>query len=305
MGVQAVGNLPLNHYFNEIPEKSASSLRCKALALNVLEKISWVAFLAIMATIFTVSYAGISLTGNLPLILVAMVLFTPIFAVGASQFNIMSSGYAQKAAIEEGVTNELKLIAKWKTPEIEQFIREQGLHLDLIPLDALKQKNENEPLCALLPLIARFNFLHRLENDTERASKEKLAHRIEDEIAEAETEREKPIEESQKRLIRLANRQIAWRQHELEAIPRGLDAAVMLHIIQNPTLLDLTLTKIGEFRAKSYDERMFDRHFAPINDEYFAFHKDLHRPSLTLAEIEQDMAPRALRLKLFPLAIRI
>src|SRR3990167_8870746 len=120
-------HIALNHYLHEMPATSASRLRNKALAINVLEKISWVAFFAIMAAIFTVSYAGLSLTGSLPLVLVSMALCSPLLGLAASQLNTWSFGYAKKAELEEGVNTDLKAIAHWKTREIEGFFREHNL----------------------------------------------------------------------------------------------------------------------------------------------------------------------------------
>lgn len=273
--------LRLNHYSCEIPEKTAAGLRRKEFMFKTLEKISWVAFVAIIATVFTISYAGIAMTGNLPLVLVGMSLISPVLGLVATQLNLKATGYAKRAEIEEGVAKELRAIG---VDQIQDFLRENGLNSNLEP-------------SLLLPLIARFNYLHKLSVNTERASREKLTRSIENDIVQAEARLGKPIEENQKRFIRLANRQIAWNQHEQEAIPRALDAAVMLQIIQNPTL-ELSLADIGHFLAKSFEERAFDRQFEPRNDDYFRF-RTAGRQPLTLAEIEQDMSPRALRLKLF------
>lgn len=290
MSVQAPASPRLNHYFYEVPEKTAASLNRKALAFSVLEKISWVAFVAIIAAVFTVSYAGIAMAGNLPLVMVGMALASPILALAASQLHLTASGYAKRAAIEESVAKELRAIADWGPPQIQNFFQENGLRAGLPHL---------YPFSLLLPLIARFKFLDNLRRNLETSSREKLAHSIERDIAQSEVRLGKPIEENHKRLIRLANRQIAWTQHEHEAIPRALDAAVMLHIIENPTL-ELGLTDIGQFLAKTFEERKFDQEFEPRNDDYFRFHPSLNRRPITLAEIEQNMEPSVLRIKLFP-----
>jgi hypothetical protein len=282
-----VQSTSLNHYLHEVPKNTASRLRCKALALNTLEKISWIAFVAIMATIFTLSYAGMSLTGSLPMILVGMALFSPLLGIGAAQFNACRVRYMRRAEIEEGVAAELSAIAGWGTREIEGFFREHNLRLDRVPLNVLRQKNSAEPLRALLPLIARFRFLHRLEVDAEMASRNLL------------TQRGNGAEDEQQRVIRLAIRQFAYKKHELEAIPRGLDAAILLQLIENPNM-ELSVGDIGTFRAKGKDERQFDRDEG--HDEYFVFHSNLNRRPITLREIDADMAPRTLRLKLFPSA---
>lgn len=287
---------PLTPYLTEMPAKTASNLRCKAFAINVLEKISWVAFFAIMGTIFAVSYAGVALTGNLPMLLVGMALFSPLLSIGASQLSTWSDSFARRAELEEGVAKELRAISRWRSADVEAFFREQGLHIDQVPMEALRVKNSQEPLSALLPLIARFKFLHRLEVKAEESSRELLR--------KIDPNPEKPIPEMEKRNIRLSWRRSGWRQHECEAIPTGLNAAVMLHLIENPMFKKLELLAIGECRAKTFEGRRSEREFPPFTNEYFVFKPSLNRPPLTLDEIEQDMAPKALRLKLFPRAIR-
>lgn len=281
MSVQSVSPLPLNHYFHEIPAASASAFRCKALTLSVLEKISWIAFLAIMAIIFTVSYAGISPAGHLPMVLVSMALIAPLIGLGASQLNIKSLQYNNLAKIEEGVAAELRKIAHWGISEIETFLTEQNLNLTPSSRDALRQKNPETPLRALLPLIARFKFLYQHETNTVDASRRELTRPIND------------------RFLRLTNRQIAYAKYEGEALPAGLDAAVLLQIIQHPTL-ELSLKEICTLVTKTYEERNFDRMYGPDDSNaYCVFNASTHLP-LSLDDLEHNLSPRELRRLLFP-----
>lgn len=279
----SVAAVRLNDYLTETPESTAAKLSNKALAFNVLEKIFWVAFLAILGVVFTASYAGVALTGHLPLALTGATLLTPCLGFFiAAPLNAHASECTRDAELEESVNREFIAISNWKTPEIEQFFRDHHLNINLLNLDLLRRKNPEEPLCALLPLIARFRVIHRLETKVEQASRAVLASQV---------------EKNHKRLISLHEHQVAYIRHECEAIPLGLDAALLLHLIENPHW-KFRIADLGTYRAKHKDERCFDRERG--NDDYFIFNSDLNRQPITLAAIEQDMAPRALRLLLFP-----
>lgn len=273
--------MPLNHYLTEIPEKNAFKLKCKSFALNVLEKISWVAILAIMAVVFTVSYGGIVLTGNMPLIFAGMALSTFFFGAAIMSLKTKATHFAMLAETEGRVAIQLQKISGWKTPQIEQFLRDQGIDPAQIPLAPLKRLNSNEPLSALLPLIARFNHLKECAVHYEERAQVNLNKQYED------------------RHLQLESRQIGWQHHEQRAIPHALDAAILLQIMREPTR-NLSITNLGSYRAKTFDERSFDRLYAPVNDNYFVFHPNLQRPPLTLQQVERDLQPHALHRLLFP-----
>lgn len=306
MGAIAVANrqISLNHYLIESPSQAASSLRRKALSWSVLEKICWVAIVAITAVVLTISYSGIVLTGSLPFVVGGIGVVAIGAAFGVSKFRILSDQYSSQYEIEHGVERELNAIANWTTPQIQQFLQEERLDVNQIPLDALKQKEKDEPLRALLPLIARFKYYKSVAEDLGKKSREDLGGKIEERIRNKEIQDGKPTPEDIKRRIRLINRQIAWERHELGAIPKALEGALLLNLMQMPTL-ELSLSDLGECRAKSFEERMFDRIYEPRNDDYFVFHANLNRAKLSLTEIEQNMEPRALRIQLFPGAPRV
>jgi hypothetical protein len=330
MGVQVVGRLPLNQLLYDVPDTSARSMGRKALIMNAIEKITWVALISITAAIFTVSYSGLVLTGYLPLVLVGCALSTPILAIGASRLNLLASSYANKTAIEKSVENELKAISHWKEPEIRQFFEDHQLRINRVPVEPLRQKIEREEVAkqaehdsqwknvirrflenhgicvapaavepprqidaftALLPAIARFKYMHQLHIDIERKSKALL-----DQQYVCDT----PI----KRNIRRESRNFAHIKHEFEALPKALEAAFLLHIIENPTLQG-ELKDVGEFRMKAFDAREQDRQYPPVDDDYFVFNQNVNRPALKLrTDIEANMSPSALRFKLFPRALQ-
>ncbi len=306
---QKVEPIPLHQYVTESSEKNFLNLKCKAITYKALEIISWVAFVVIMATVFSLFYTGVVLTGAPAYLMVGLIISTAFLPHFATKFSVNSFQYSSKAETEGRVMMHLKKLLddNWDTDptKIEQFFKDIGPDFALAPKDveALKRVDAEKPFNALLPLIARYNFLKELSEAAEKTHKERPLE-VEEEFRKKEAETGKPIDFAIKKKWRLEGRSMAWFNHEFEAIPRALEAAVMLEIIQKPTSAGLCLPMLGELRAKTFDERTFDRIYAPINDDYFVFHPKFNRKPLTLTEIEQNMAPNALRRKLFPNAIR-
>ncbi len=286
----SVAAVHLNHYLTENPVQSAAKLKCKARIFNILEKICWVALAAIVAAVLTISYSSKVLTGTASLFVAGMALSTILFACGLSYFSTRSSQLSREAEHENGVARHLKDLKetkKWKTPEIQRFLEEQGVDLHQIPLESLRRLNREEPLCALLPLIARFNYLKECAQNLEGIAQEEAKKQYAD------------IDDLDKRRkFQSTSRRIACEIHELKAIPKMLEAAILLPILQQPTQ-ELSLLSIGKFAEKSLEERVLDRdpRYGPTNDDYFIRHDGC---IITLTEIEQNMEPRALRLKLLP-----
>lgn len=319
MVVQAAGNPPLNHFITdlrhatktpaEVLEGKIGVLRCKALALSALEKISYVALIAIMATILAVSYSAVALTGNLPLLLAGMAIATPLIAWGLTKFALLSHQFSRRAQLESLVLLQMKEIEQWRTPEINQFLLEQGLVANRIPLESLRELNAAEPLCALLPLIARFKVLKGRSDEIE-AGVNSSRRDLEESFRVKEAADGKPIDPNVKQKIRFEAQNSVWRKHEQEAVPLALNAAVLLQLAQDPTQnlevdpFGLDIPGVGTCVPKSFAERVFGRHDEAPNDDYFTFHPDLNREPLALRPIEQNLQPRDLRFLLFPNAIR-
>jgi len=145
----------------------------------------------------------------------------------------------------------------------------------------LRQINPKEPLRALLPAIASYNYFcnqvitHLKEHD------DNLYNKIEDPTLHYE------------------GRRIGWKKLEFEAIPAALQAAFILQIISQPTL-QVKLGDLGTCRAKEFDQRRFDQLLDGM-DEYFVF-KDGMRPALTFTSLQEMVAKQdydGLRAKLF------
>lgn len=286
----------LNHYLTEVPEKIASQMKRKALALNVIEKISWVALIAILGVALGLYYTGTVLTGNVSLLVAGAIISTPFLIYGAIQLRLRSDAAASRAKSEDAVALELKKIAHWKTAQIQQFFTDQGLNLAEVPIDALKQLNRDEPLCALLPLIARFNHLKNTAESIEREAKATPLE-IEEGFKKQEAATKTIMDETTKRNIRYEAREVAWWQHEFRAIPTALTAAIILRNIQKPTET-LELSKIGVITPKTFSQRMSDLNHAPIDDNYLT-PASPNYPALTHAAIQKNQEPKTLYRQIF------
>lgn len=321
MGAIAVGNVPLHHFITDLQqtnrsplkalESNISSLQWKTFALSALEKISYVALIAIMATILSISYSSVVLTGTVSLVIAGMALSTPLIAWGLTKFATLSQQFSRRAEMESQVLLQYKQIENWTTPQINEFLAQQGLNVDRIPTEQLRQINANDPLRAILPLIARYNYFRAKSHEVETRAKNASAE-LEEAFRKKEAETGQPIDPQIKQKIRFESNDTAWRQHEQEAVPLALNAAVVLQIMQDPTTQDLDvqpqsfdIPRVATCVPKSFAERMFGRIHQPRNDDYLLFHPGLNRPPLQLQEIEQNIeAPRNLQLLLFPNAIR-
>lgn len=266
----------LNHYLTEVPENNASSLRSKAFAANVIAKITYTAIVAICATILVISLLAASTSGALPFILLGLAISTPFLAMGAAKLQGMHLGYSQRATLEEGVAEEIRLIKDWTTEDIKQFFTQHNLPLENLPIEELQKLNNKEPLLALLPLIARYRYLNKMASEQEERYKANLHFT------------------SDVPQLRIDARKAALQKHEIEAIPGMLDAAVILQIISQPAL-EISRDEMG--LVKDFQERAFDR-LLSNNDDYFVFH-DARRPPLKLKQIENALNPDALRMMLF------
>jgi len=283
----------LNSYITEVPEKNAKQLRSKALALNVLAIITIVAIVAIVGAVLAVSLGIGAMTGTMPFILVGLALTTPFLSMGTSKLRAMASTYSEKGAIEQGVADELKKITHWRTPEIEAFLREKGIDPNQLPIDALRLVSPQEPLRALLPLIARFNY----NNSKAHASEVKAQEGF--------------VDTNPDPVVHLNARRLAWVRLESDALPNALKAALLLQIISQPHLLYRNVEDLGQYDVKHFDQRFFGQQLDQ-EDTYLKFN-DAQREPIRLGEIVQiqgravqvNMDPQALRQKLFIPAVRV
>lgn len=281
-------NLSLSPYFTENLGKNYFTYNCKSIAYSVLEKITWVAILAIIGVVFTISLAGTVLTGGASLIAFgAIVSSYPLVAL-STYARIQSNHYEELASFEQKVIARLEEIKEWSRPQIEQFLQEEDLQVANIPLEELQRLSPEEPLKALLPLIARFQIL--------QATAAKLA----------QVYRQALYERHENREICLQTRQAAWNCLEKDMLPTAISGAILLQIIQDPSSQlqinypngELIFPGVGKVITKSFEERTFDQ-IIDKNDDYLLFPIERDREPLSLEDLNDNPAPKVIRSKIF------
>lgn len=274
---------PLNHFVTDLyaPDKSSlevlqgniSSLEQKSTLFSVLEKICYVTLAAIMATAFAMSYNLIAL-GSVAAI--AVFLSAPVFIVAPTKFAELSHQYARLAETESRVALKLREIEHFSLAQTRELLTGLGLgsplagiEIDRIDTEALRQVNSQEPLRALLPLIARF---FAMRDEVHKMNMKYYEDRaiLEAGFARREAADGRPIPIAEKQKLRFENECQHWAGLELRAIPTAINAATILQIIQNPTRenlditpLSLTVPGLGHCEPKNYPERMFAKRYAP------------------------------------------
>ncbi len=309
--------LPLNHLVTDLhsPDQSCvqvlegniAGLKLKAFALSTLEKVCYVALIALAATVFAISYNFVVLTGTASLAMTGLVLVSPILVIAPARLSQLANQYSLLAQNEDLVCLKLREIENWNREQIEQFMEDNELDIERLPLPALRQINPNDSHKALLPLIARFNAMKEQIDSTWKDCRE-APEKLEQKWKEKEERDGTEIESAIKQKIRFENQCTCWKILELNVIPNALNAATLLQMIENPSMTDLDVVPfsleipgVGHCATRSYAERMFGKRSG--HDEYFIFHPDLHRPALTHAKIEEEnMNLSRLRQLLYPRA---
>ena len=269
----------LSRYVTEIPQKIQVEQERKAMLYNLASKVCLAAFVAIAASVFSIS-VGLLVPIH-PLFTLGLILSTLPIQLGIQSFGMHSDTCSAKAIEAKEVAKELSRIQNWTGREVESFFKEHKLSLDKLPMDLLRRLQPKDPLRALLPAIANYLYLcgqtkihldEHLKNLHNEIKDHALHHRA---------------------------RQIGWHLLEYNAIPTALEAALVLQIISQPTL-HLKMEELGICHAKEFDERRFDQ-LLDGTDEYFVFHEK-SRPTLTFAKAHEMVANQninALRVSLF------
>ncbi|MGB7979100.1 MAG: hypothetical protein WCF19_08120 [Chlamydiales bacterium] len=315
MSLQVGGSVSLTHFLtdlhqggstpSQILKKNVTSIERKAFVFNALEKICYVALLAIMAAIFAVSYTTAVLTPGLTLVMAGMALSTPLIMLSLHPIVKRAQQWSRLAHTERQVYLQLKQIERWDSSQVESFLKEQHVDLKRIPLDHLRRLNPQAPLCALLPLIARFNYysgrFREIEAGVQKALPAQEAH-----FAKRETEEGKPADPREKQKIRFESWRTARNQLELNGAPSFLYAEVMRRLLQTPSNRELDIQPeayqirtVGLLAPMEPAARAFHRTYSIPNDDYLLFFDG--RPSLSLSDIERNAgSPHKLQPVLFP-----
>ncbi len=301
MGLQ----IPLNHLVTdlyrpgqtpfEVLEGKISSIKMKSMATNILEKICYVALIALIAAVFVVSYNAIVLTGTASLVMTGMILSSPLLIMAPAKLAQWSAEYAALAETEGRVLLKMRDL---KVESVKPFFEQNGLDFNRLNQDALRQVDQSEPLKALFPLIALHQSLEEGVTEIRKRGEEARQQ------LEAHLSQRQDIDPQDKQKLRFECRNTTSMNLELKAIPTALFAAALLQIIQNPTLTNLeiapsalTLPGVGKCRPRSFGERLFGKQEG--NDDYFVF-EDSSKTALTHAQIEQaEMKSSRLRPLLF------
>ncbi len=305
----AGGNLQavqLNRFVTQVPEKAAASLERKAFAVKTLATITTIAIVAIVGAVLAVSLGLGAMTGTLPFIMLGLAIATPFLAMGATKLRMMAGGmddsetgwilgggFKDQAKIERGVAEELAKISQWTGQEVRQFFADRNWPMDQIPMNALALLNRQDPLKALLPLIARYNFCCRVSDTLQQEFREARDQRYND----------PHFGHGARNYMNLVREQTA--------IPFALDAAVFSQVLRNPTLPIQSHTALVRVDARPLDLREMARRYDQ-NDTYLLFKDpadpekfDENRPPISLTELELDLTPEGLRQKLFLPAVRV
>ena len=185
------------------------------------------------------------------------------------------------AAQAKAKAHEFAHIRHWTSPQIKAFFEKHHLSLEKLPMDLLRKANPKEPLRALMPAIASYNYLcHKAEKHF-KEHENNLYNRMENPI------------------LRHHGRLLGWKKLEFEAIPAALQAALVLQTISQPTQ-QLKLTDLGACTPKEFDQRRFDQ-LLEASDAYFVF-KDEARAPLTFTALQEIVSKQnydGLRVKLF------
>jgi len=250
----------------------------KAALYSLASKVCLVAFLSIAAGAIALSL-GLALPVP-PALLFALLFSTIPLQLGFQSYMIRSIECRNRANEAKEKGQELARIQGWGRTEIAAFFNEHKISLDKLPLELLRRVDRKEPLRALLPGIASYQFLRN------RAQRLYLDH-----LKNLYNDHPDPF------LLNLGRRE-GWKILEFQALPAAFQAAHMLQILADPTS-SKKLDDLGAFRAKEFDERRFDQ-LLEGKDDYFVF-KEEGRPPLTFSEAQALIATidiDALRLKL-------
>lgn len=193
----------------------------------------------------------ISMATPLPLVVFGLTLTLPFLGVYHKNCIQKSFNYAHKAEIERGVLQELEKFKDHTCEQIETLLLDVGIEKEKIPLDLLRKLNPEEPLKALIPVIARIRyFVFRSIQIKEKAYEMIFQKDV-----------------SAKTALRL--RKQAWSLLERDAIPALFEAAFLHHVLTHPDT-KMKLSSLGKIQAQSLAGRL-SLNFFDNKDPYFVF----------------------------------
>jgi hypothetical protein len=275
----AVGIMPINEYFTaERPDVLASAENVKAICFSTLEKVCWVAMIAIMGTVFFFAYGGIALSSTASLFLVGGALSIPFWAWGLSKFRTLANEHESKSMIENGVAEQLEQIKDWTEAQVIQFLKEEEVYRG--------DYGSAIPFQPFLPIIARYKYYKNQADALEARAQELLTEQNFGQIEDL----------SALRIHRAACRKQGWELHEKWALPMKFEAAVLLEVMRRgPEANAINLNQLGRFTYNTLENRLIDRHYGPIDETCFQFSPDMIRPNPLILRYLDNKEPRQIR----------
>ena len=244
-----------NPIYFENQVKIANNLKWKALAYKVLEKITFIALAAIMAATVAVSFGVGAGIAGLPTIVFAAVLTSPLLSLALSKAHAKVAQLTSQRDFASLVAAKQKEISGYSDQRIEKNLLELGIVKNHLRLSDLKEMNNKNPIRALIPVLARFAVYVKEMKDAQNQADQGLSFTPQGDIANTEE-------------IQLDARQRGWRTLERRVMPAAMQAALMLQIIQNPQMKFTSLSEIGSFRMRDFDQRVW-KQTLDHNDDYF------------------------------------
>lgn len=258
------------------PQEKFQQYDSKTTYYNRIATITVIATIAIGVSIICLTLF-ISAATSLPLALFGLSLTLPFLGIHHKSCLQKSFNYARKAEIEKGALQELEKLKDHSSEEIESLLLDVGIEKENIPLDLLRKLNPEEPLKALIPVIARIWYFVSRSLEI----KAKAYQMIFQKDVSPETT--------------LKLREQAWALLERDAVPALFKAAILYHVLTHPDT-KTELADLGKIHSCSLEERL-SLNFFDSKDPYFVF-EDKEKEKLEF-DLVKNLSPPDLHQLLF------
>ena len=255
-------NYALSPYIIEPPKATSDTLHNQASWSHTAAKVCTVAFLAIGAAAFAISL-GITLPIPSALLIPCAISAIPLQLASAYLYK-RSSDCTRLAKIAEDQEACIEQIKHWTSQDVRNFLKSHQILESELPIEELAKVRPDDPLCALLPAIAKYHYWQGQTKAFLLRYKANIQNTAQDPA------------------LKTIGRSQAWSILENKAMPAALQAAFMLQIIRQPGI-QMQWEQFGRCQPKTFEQRVFDR-WLDRSDDYFIFNQP-DRPSITLKEL--------------------
>jgi hypothetical protein len=274
-----MSNPVCSHLVNPV-DQGITALNCKSNLYFIAARTAQVAIVAFAALTIAASLALLPFAFPAPLILVGVGCSVGLMPL-VSKLERWSESCHQQAKFLEQIATRYKEIEYWTEKDVRRFLEKQHLRLNQEALDSLRSLNGQEPLRALLPLIARFQALQ---------DKAAVWTRVYDEnLKKSDALVDNPD-------LELRHFAFGWDSMESQLVPAALESAVTLQNMLEPQRT-LSLADAGELKTRNFLHRAIDRWKLRFPPSVFTARdgRNLHLDKL--AEIQ--FSPREIRPLIF------